>query len=200
MREVGPGIHSWSQHSDRLGYDLNGFWWTGDGGVVVVDPPELTGAARRHMEENGIPTLIVVTNHSHWRATDGVREWSDASVAMSAVDSEIVDGEVGTILAEGDELPGGWKVLELPGKTPGEIGLYREAEGGTLIVGDCLIGDPPGELRILPLEKIADRGELIASLTRLSARSYDRLLVGDGKPILHDADSRVEAFVRELVG
>ncbi|MDX1624347.1 MAG: hypothetical protein R3199_10265 [Gemmatimonadota bacterium] len=198
MHEVAHGVFSWSRHSERLGYELNGFWWGEDGAVVVVDPPELTGAARAHMEEHGTPTLIVVTNHSHWRATDEVREWSDATVAMSAVDAEAVDGEVGSILADGDEVPGGWRVIGMPGKTPGEIGLHREEEEGIALVGDSLIGDPPGELRLLPVEKIADRAQLITSLSRLASLDFERLLVGDGEPLLHDADRRVRRFVGEL--
>lgn len=199
MQEVIPGVHSWREYSSRLGYQLNGFWWRDGDDVVVVDPPEPTGAAREHMAGRGRPGLIVVTNRSHWRATDEVRESSGAAVAMSAIDSEAVEGPVDRILTPGEELPGGWQVLDMAGKTLGEIGLYRASGGGVVIVGDTLIGDPPGELRLLPPEKIEDRELLLASLARLVALDFDVLLVGDGEHIRHDAGGRVREFVRQLV-
>lgn len=198
MRKVARGVHSWTQHSERLGYNLNGFYWSAGEDAVAVDPPPLTEAMRDHMERSGKPGLIVVTNHTHWRATEELREWAGSEVAMSAIDAEAVAGEVGRFLFAGDELPGGWRVIDMPGKTPGEIALYREAEDGIVIVGDSLIGDPPGELRLLPTEKIHDRAQLVVSLTQLDPLAYEILLVGDGEPILHDAAQRVRDFLREL--
>lgn len=198
MREVARGVHSWSQHSERLGYALNGFYWAAGDGAVAVDPPPLTGAARDHMERSGRPGLIVVTNHTHWRATAELRDWSGAEVAMSAIDGEVVDGEVERFLFAGDELPGGWRVIEMAGKTPGEIALHREAGEGVVLVGDSLIGDPPGELRLLPAEKIHDPAQLAVSLTQLGPLEYEILLVGDGEPIRHDAAQRVRDFLHEL--
>lgn len=198
MNEVAPGVLMWSEPSERLGYDLNGFLWTAGRETVVVDPPPPSAEARRHMEERARPTLIVVTNRTHWRATDEVRDASGARVAMSAIDSAAVDGTVDAILAPGDEVPGGWRVIDMAGKTKGEIGLYRAEGGGTLLVGDALIGDPPGELRLLPNRKIDDRAALGAALARLPALEFQRLLVGDGRPILEQADRRVRELVREL--
>jgi len=198
MRTVARGVHSWTQHSERLGYNLNGFYWTAGEDAVAVDPPPLTEAMRDHMERSGKPGLIVVTNHTHWRATGELQEWAGSVVAMSPIDAEAVAGEVRRFLFAGDELPGGWRVIEMPGKTPGEIALYREAKEGIVIVGDSLIGDPPGELRLLPAEKIHDRVQLVVSLTQLAPLEYDILLVGDGEPILHDAAQRVRDFLREL--
>jgi len=198
MKQVARGIHSWSQHSERLGYNLNGFYWSAGDAAVAVDPPPLTEAARDRMQKSRPPGLIVVTNHTHWRATDELRDWAGSAVAMSPIDAEAVDAEVERYLFAGDELPGGWRVIEMPGKTPGEIALHRKAGKGVVLVGDSLIGDPPGELRILPTEKIHDRGELIVSLTQLDPLKFEVLLVGDGEPILHDAARRVRDFLLEL--
>lgn len=198
MREIVPGVYGWSVRSERLGYDLNGFTWRAGGETIAVDPPELTPAAERHFAEAGWPGLIVVTNRTHWRATDALRERSGARVAMSAVDAAAVDGSVDRVLTPGDELPGGWRVLDMAGKTHGEIGIFREAEGGVLLVGDSLIGDPPGELRLLPEEKIDDRERLLASLIRAAALEFDVLLVGDGEPVRDGAADRVRDFLRSL--
>lgn len=197
MNEVAPGVRSWSQHSERLGYDLNGFCWRAADGVVAVDPPELTEAAQEFMTEN-VPTLIVVTNWTHWRGTDALQEMSGAEIAMSAADAGSAPGEVARILAPDETLPGGWQILDMAGKTAGEIGLYRPLDDGVVLVGDSLIGDPPGELRLLPTEKIHDRDRLLISLSRLEKLVYEILLVGDGEPIRRNAGSRVHQFLREI--
>lgn len=197
MREFAPGVRSWSQYSERLRYDLNGFTWRAGAETIVVDPPELTEAASVWMEENP-PTLIVVTNRTHWRSSGTLREWRGAPVAMSAVDGAAAPEDVDRVLIPDEELPGGWRVLDMAGKTAGEIGLYREEGGGVLLLGDSLIGDPPGSLRLLPSEKIDDRGQLVVSLTRLAPLRFETLLVGDGAPILENAGDRVREFLREL--
>lgn len=197
MVEVVRGVWRWHEHSERLGYDLNGWYWGAGRRAVAVDPPTLTDAARDRMEADGKPDLIVVTNRTHWRQTSALREWSGAEVAMSAVDAEAVEGEVDRVLAADDEVPGGWRVLEMPGKTLGEIGLYRD--DGVVIVGDSLIGDPPGRLRLLPSDKIEDRGLLMASLSVLAALHFHTLLVGDGEPIVGDADARVRDLLLKLI-
>ncbi len=198
MREVASGVHGWSVHSERLGYDLNGFTWRADGETIAVDPPELTPAVEAFFEAGGWPELIVVTNRTHWRATDPLRERSGARVALSAVDADAVEGKVDRILTPGEELPGGWRVLDMAGKTRGEIGLFRETEKGVLLLGDSLIGDPPGHLRLLPDEKIDDRDLLLASLARVATLEFDVLLLGDGKPVLGGAAERVRTFLRSL--
>ncbi|CAN5335704.1 hypothetical protein BH18GEM1_BH18GEM1_19800 [soil metagenome] len=198
MDLVAPDIHSWNQYSERLKYDLNGFYWRAPDGVVAVDPPDLTEAARERMRQDGQPTLIVVTNHTHWRATAALRETSGAEVAMSAIDAGAVPGDVDRVLTPGEDLAGGWQVHDMAGKTAGEIGLYREEGSGVLLLGDSLIGDPPGELRLLPAEKIHDRDRLLVSLSRIAELRYEVLLVGDGEPIRRGADGRVREFLREI--
>lgn len=198
MRELASEVRGWSVPSERLGYDLNGFAWRAGDETLVVDPPELTPAAEAFFEEGGWPRLIIVTNRTHWRATDFLRERSGARVALSGLDAGAVEGEVDRILTPGEELPGGWRVLDMAGKTRGEIGLFREAGRGVLLLGDSLIGDPPGRLRLLPDEKIDDYGLLLDSLTRIAALDFDVLLLGDGTPVLEGAGDRVRTFLRSL--
>lgn len=194
MEEIVPGVFTWRQHAERLGYDLNGFAWAAGKDVIVVDPPALTAEASAWFEREP-PTLIIVTNHTHWRATADVRALSGAPVAMSATDAAAAPGPVDRVLRPGETLPGGWRVLDMAGKTAGELGLYRAAAPGTLLLGDSLIGDPPGALRLLPDAKLADRGRLLVSLQQLRDLSYEVLLLGDGAPLLADADAQVRAFV-----
>jgi hypothetical protein len=62
-------------------------------------------------------------------------------------------------------------------KTPGESALLLERDAGILILGDALIGKPPGALSLLPPDKFADVGVLLG-------QAFDTVLVGDGRSIL----------------
>ena len=50
----------------------------------------------------------------------------------------------------------------------------------TFIVGDALIGKPPGAVSLLPAEKYADITKAREGLRRLLKYNFDSLLVGDG--------------------
>ena len=59
---------------------------------------------------------------------------------------------------EGDLIAGALRVIHLPGKSAGEIGLYFDPAhhavsremGGILLLGDAIIGNPPGALSLIP--------------------------------------------------
>ena len=85
-------------------------------------------------------------------------------------------------------------VVGAPGKSPGEVVLHWP-ERKILIVGDAVVGDPPGRCKLLPEKVMDDPARLRKSVKELLALDFDTLLVGDGEPILQGAKERL----RELV-
>ena len=61
-----------------------------------------------------------------------------------------------------------------------------------MIVGDALIGKPPGAVSLLPSEKYANISKAREGLQRLLKYNFDSLLVGDGVSILTGAKAVVE--------
>jgi glyoxylase-like metal-dependent hydrolase (beta-lactamase superfamily II) len=97
---------------------------------------------------------------------------------------------------DGELLPGGIWVIHLQDqKSPGESALFLQLGKGVLIVGDALIGKPPGALSMLPPEKYVDAAKAKAGLRRLSKYQFDTILVGDGASILSGAKAAVEQAV-----
>ena len=86
-------------------------------------------------------------------------------------------------------------VVAVPGKSPGEVALHWP-ERRILIVGDCVIGKPPGRCGVLAEKVMDDPPRLRRSVRNLLALEFDTLIVGDGVPILHGAKERLA----ELVG
>jgi glyoxylase-like metal-dependent hydrolase (beta-lactamase superfamily II) len=64
-----------------------------------------------------------------------------------------------------------------------------------LIVGDAVIGNPPGRCGLLREQVMDDPARLRESVRNLLAIDFDTLLVGDGVSILSGAKERL----RELV-
>jgi glyoxylase-like metal-dependent hydrolase (beta-lactamase superfamily II) len=98
---------------------------------------------------------------------------------------------------DGELLPGGvWIVHLKDQKSPGESALYIQQGRGVLIVGDALIGRPPGAVSMLPADKYADVGKAKEGLRRLLKYNFESLLVGDGASILAGAKQPVEQFLQ----
>jgi glyoxylase-like metal-dependent hydrolase (beta-lactamase superfamily II) len=98
------------------------------------------------------------------------------------------------------------RVIHLLGKSPGEIGLYFDPAhhgvsrklGGILLLGDAVIGNPPGELGLIPESKLDDLSRLETSLRKLLDYEFDILLLCDGKPVLSGGKRQFVAFLSTL--
>jgi len=66
---------------------------------------------------------------------------------------------------------------------------------GILIVGDAVIGNPPGQCGLLPERVMDDPARLHSSVRKFLDLDFDILLVGDGESILEDAKARLKELV-----
>jgi glyoxylase-like metal-dependent hydrolase (beta-lactamase superfamily II) len=194
LEKLSEKVYTWSRYSDRLGYDLNGYYLSSDAGNLLVDPPGLTDDEADEIESLGEPQLLVITNYTHWRQTPDLLARWDVPVAAHEIEAARLP-RVDRILEDGESLPGGWRVVFVPGKSRGEIALHHRAQGGILLVGDTLIGEPAGSVRLLADEKIEDKAALFESLRRLAELEVETLLVGDGQSILSAAGPLVRRFI-----
>jgi glyoxylase-like metal-dependent hydrolase (beta-lactamase superfamily II) len=90
----------------------------------------------------------------------------------------------------GDKI-GPLTVVGAAGKSPGEVVLHWP-ERKILIIGDAVIGNPPGRCGLLPDKVVDDPARLRSNVRELLALDFDTLLVGDGVPILQDAKHRLQ--------
>ena len=79
-------------------------------------------------------------------------------------------------------------------KSPGETALYWE-EKKILFLGDALIGNPPGEVSLLPPEKYADIEKSRAGIKVLDPLNFNSVLMGDGEPILTGGKKAIVRFL-----
>jgi glyoxylase-like metal-dependent hydrolase (beta-lactamase superfamily II) len=101
-----------------------------------------------------------------------------------------------------DELRTGEKigplmVISVPGKSPGEV-AFHWPERRLLIVGDAIIGNPPGRCSLLREAIMDDPPQLRESVHNLLDLDFDTLLVGDGEPILQGAKVSLKELVESF--
>lgn len=201
MKEILPGILTWSVFSQEKGLDFNGHLVIGaDGECALIDPPPLTVPGIETVERAGRPSVVVITNAHHTRDAVALSSRWNARILAPRLDAPLLPGGVhtGGTYGDGDVLPAGLQVISLSGqKTPGESALLC-ARSGALIVGDALIGRPPGSLGLLPDSKYADPKAARSGLRRLLEVPFEALLVGDGSSILREGRRAVEKFLSTL--
>ena len=196
MREILPDIFTWSRLSEPHGYDFNGYLIRHPGGNLCVDPVLPDAADLDAIARLGVAS-VVLTNRNHSRASNAVRERTGANVLIHPDDAPHAR-EQGTAIDGAlrvGEAIGPLVVVGAAGKSPGEVALHWPARR-ILLVGDAVIGHPPGRCSLLREKVMDDPPRLRESVRALAALDFDALLVGDGVPILRDAKSRLVELVQ----
>lgn len=195
MRELLPGVLGWSWFSEPHGYDFNGTLFLDAEGNLCVDPVEPTEEVLDRLAAEGV-AQILITNRNHTRAANRVRERTGARIAIHPADAAYARDQGTAIDAELEvgERAGPFTVVGVPGKSPGEIALHDPARR-LLVVGDAVIGNPPGRLSLLRERVMDDPARLRTSVRSLLELDFDVLVVGDGVPIREGGRERL----RELV-
>ena len=195
MREIVSDIFTWPWFSQPHCYNFNGYLVCHPGGNLCIDPVEPTEDVLEEIARYGV-SRILLTNRNHSRAANRVRARTGARTAIHPADAPHA-GRQGTEL-DGElnvgEKVGPFVVVPVPGKSAGEI-AFHWPERRILIVGDALVGDPPGRLKLLPEKVVDDPARLRQSVRGLLALDFDTLLPGDGEPILSGAKERLRDLV-----
>jgi len=195
MQEILNDIFTWPWFSESHGYNFNGHLIRHAEGNLCIDPVEPGEEGLDEVAHLGV-TRILLTNRNHSRAANKVRERTGARTAIHPDDAAHARNQ-GTVLddalAVGTTI-GPLVVVGAPGKSPGEVALHW-SERRLLIVGDAVIGNPPGCCGLLREQVMDDPHRLRQSVRRLLDLDFDTLLVGDGQPILEGAKARLEELV-----
>jgi glyoxylase-like metal-dependent hydrolase (beta-lactamase superfamily II) len=195
METIATDIRTWPWFSTPHGYNFNGLLIAHPQGNICIDPVEASPADLEEITRTR-PTRVLLTNRNHVRAANLVRERTGARVAIHPADAAYARGQGAVIddeLRVGERV-GPLTVVAMPGKSPGEVALHWP-ERKILIVGDAVIGNPPGRCGLLREQVMDDPARMRESVRSLLTIDFDTLLVGDGVPILRGAKDRL----RELV-
>ncbi len=194
LQPIANGIFQWRWFSEPHGYDFNGHLIVHPECHICIDPVEPGEGVMDQIGLKGVD-LILITNRNHLRAAKEVKAVTQAPIVMHGADAAHAreqGGEIDSEIEPGDEV-GPLEVVAVPGKSPGEIALYWR-DRRLLIVGDAVVGDPPGALKLLPERVIDDMDQLKASVRGLLSLDIETILVGDGVPIMAGASAPLQAL------
>ena len=195
MHELLPGIFSWARFSEPHGYNFHGTLILLGEGNLCIDPVEPEEDDLDQLAKHGV-AKVVITNRNHARAANRVRERTGGRVTLHPADADHARAqglEIDDSLEAGQRV-GPFEIIPVPGKSPGEIALHNPARR-LLIVGDALIGNPPGALSLLGDQVVDEPTLLRQSVRRLLELDFDGVLVGDGVAILEGARERLQELV-----
>ena len=197
MKEILPGIYQWSWFSQEKGYDFNGHLIVTGAERVMIDPPQLSAEDGAWLQKLGPIAGIILTNRVHVREAEAYRKQFKTTVLAPVQDAPLMGIKIDRTFKDGDKLPGGIKAIHIPdGKSPGESALFLDRANGVLILGDALIGKPPGRLNLMPPEKYRDPSKAREGIRVLLNYKFDSILLGDGASILTGGKQAVEEFLR----
>jgi hypothetical protein len=194
MREIVPDVQMWSVPVPDKGYDFNGFAVNTEDGTVLIDPPEPVREGWGAIDMLAPFAGLWITNRNHSRAAATFRERYGLNVFAHEADAERVEAGADQTVRGDERLPGDIQLIHVPGKSPGEI-AFHVPRSNALIVGDVVIGVPPGELSTYPEKVIDDMEELHRSAAKLLEYDFDALLLCDGEPITAGGKQKLQEFV-----
>ncbi len=193
MQQLLPSIWQWSWFSEEKQLDFNGLLLDVGEHRILVDPPPMTFEDLTQCRRGGAIDYIIVTNRDHQREAAVYQKELDCRLFVPEADASAMDARPDKTYGDGELLPGGIWAIHLRGqKSPGESALFIQQSKGVLIVGDALIGKPPGSLSMLASEKYLDPTKAREGLQRLLKYEFDTILVGDGVCIMAGAKKAVE--------
>jgi glyoxylase-like metal-dependent hydrolase (beta-lactamase superfamily II) len=195
METILGDVLIWSRFSEPHGYNFNSLLIPHRDGNLCIDPVEPTDEVLNELVRIGV-SRILLTNRNHVRAANLIRESTGArsyihpdDAAYAKAQGAMLDGE----LHVGEKI-GPLEVIGASGKSPGEV-AFLWAERRSLIVGDAVVGNPPGQFKLLP-EKVMDDPPLLRrSIQQLLALDFDTILVGDGVSVVGGAKDRLKELV-----
>ena len=196
MKEIYPGIYTWSWLSPKHGYNFNGYALKGDDGLIVIDPAFVSEHELDDMFGLAAPKHIILTNKDHERMAYELRDRFAAKIYINEMDSAFLKSSPDQTFGDRDQLPGNLKVISIPdNKSPGESALLLSKGKGVLFIGDAIIGWPKGEFSLLPEGKYPDPRKAKDSIKVLLEYDFDIVLVGDGESVLEGGKGAIERFL-----
>jgi glyoxylase-like metal-dependent hydrolase (beta-lactamase superfamily II) len=194
MKEIVSDVQTWSVFAPAKGYAFNGYAIATEKGTVLIDPPDPGAEGWATIDLLEPFAGIWLTNRNHSRAAAACRERYGLTVWAHEADADRLAAGADRTLRGGETIPGEIEVVHVPGKSPGEIAFHLP-RSRALIVGDVVIGVPPGGLSTYPDEVIDDRKRLLESAARLLDYDFDALLLCDGEPLLASGKAKLRQFL-----
>ena len=184
MKRITPLLRTWTEYNAAEGLDHNAYFAQNAAGEpgTVVDPVALQAGILDELWALGGVAAVVLSGDDTKRRAH----------------AESLARELGCVVhgprdvTDGQSLPGGVAVALV---ADGPV-LFLHRPGRAWLVGDCVVGEPVGELS-LPSDVggEADQARAARALRRLLATSFERVLPARGMPVIREATAAVQDLI-----
>jgi hypothetical protein len=196
LDQITTNLFIWHRYDSSVKAELFSTGIRSGMGTWVIDPIEIKGETLHGtMAEDDIAGIIV-TNANH------ARNASELSVRFGVSVHAHRDARAGLALApevkvmDHTDIGPNLQTIPVAGAPAGEISIFSERDGGTLVVGDALINMDGYGFTFLPPKYCEDAKLMRKSLRTLLDLQFERLVFAHGAPIISGARRRLE----ELLG
>jgi hypothetical protein len=187
IQPIDHGIFLWHHYDPAVKADLFSTGLPTELGTFLVDPIPLPAEAFADQRIAG----VIVTNENHQRAAAHFADCFQVPIYAAAIFRGAIQIEFASSFTPG------LTAVAIEGAAPGEIAIYRDEAGGTIVIGDALINFDPYGFTFLPRKYCSNFKLMRRSLTKLLDFSFERLLFAHGTPILSGARAKLEVLLRE---
>jgi len=195
IHQLSPSLWIWQQYDPAVKADLFSSAIRTTAGIYVIDPIPLAEDQLRLLKGCDQIVGIIATNANHHRSA---LAYADRFLVPIFADPKTFPESKPRRLnaLSGDlKIGGDLEVIEIQGAVAGEIALYQESNGGTLVVGDVLINFESYGLAFLPRKYCDNEKRMRRSLHQLLSRPAERIFFAHGMPILSGATARLQQLL-----
>jgi len=195
MNEILDGIWRWTWFSEEKGMNFNGYAVKLPDGLVLVDPAYADESVWREIEKLDKPSLVLLTNKDHERASDELRRRWNVPVAIHEAEAPLLAVKPERTFGDGDVAAGALRAIRFRRlKSPGECAFFWK-DRRLLFVGDAVTGHPAGRLGLVK-KHLDQSAAVLDDLKILLEFDFDAILMGDGEPMLQKAKAALRDFCR----
>jgi len=195
LKEVTKVLYGWSSFHAQWKIDFNSYALKTPEGVVFVDPMKPAPEVIEKLEALGEPLAIFLTNENHDRDADWFRKRYEIQVYAHEKAKADCDTKIDVLVLDGEKLPGGARVIPLPGTAAGSVAFHARQSGGIVLIGDALMNISGKGLALLPAQYLEDKTQALQSLHELLDLNFKIATFAHGDPLVKDAKKQIAKFL-----
>ena len=195
LQRVCPSLVIWTRYAPEVKAELFATAVPTERGAFLVDPIPVDAETLREALAPAEVRGVVVTNENHARAAAETASAFGVEVFAHRETQAAVDLPGAREIADGEQFAPGMMAIAIDGAPAGEIAIYADADGGSLIVGDALINMGSYGFTFLPAKYCRNHKQMRRSLRKLLDYDFQRITFAHGLPIVARAKDRLTSLL-----
>jgi glyoxylase-like metal-dependent hydrolase (beta-lactamase superfamily II) len=197
LKEITKTLYGWSSFHAQWKIDFDSYALKTPDGIVFIDPMKPAPEVIEKLEALGEPLAVFLTNADHDRDADWFRRRYEIQVYAHEKAKACCDTKINVLVLDGEKLPGGVRVIPLPGTAAGSVAFYTRQSGGIVLIGDSLLNIPGKGLALLPAQYLEDKKQALQSLRQLLDLNFKVATFAHGDPLVKDAKKEITRFLKK---